>query len=208
MASKDQDGKVAARASRTFEIVKRIRSNVMATTTPPTGAYQNPPASPLDNQYFSAAPFLFGENRAFKFSAKPVAPVIIDSPAVADPRYLRTALRRRLTGPGAGDVVFKFQVQVRTAKELGEIDTEIEDATAEWHDAFADVATITISPQDFETAARRALCESLTFSPWHGLAEHRPLGGINRLRRPVYVASSHHRLGTKGGGGCPMSGIH
>lgn len=72
---------------------------------------------------------------------------------------------------------------------------------------FIDAATITIPPQDFETDERRALCESLTFSPWHGLAEHRPLGGINRLRRPVYDASGRHRLGAKWMGGCPMSGI-
>ena len=70
-----------------------------------------------------------------------------------------------------------------------------------------DAGMITIPPQDFETDERRALCESLTFSPWHGLAEHRPLGGINRLRRPVYDASGRHRLGAKWMGGCPMSGI-
>jgi hypothetical protein len=26
----------------------------------------------------------------------------------------------------------------------------------------------------------------LAFNPWHALAEHRPMGGINRLRKAVY----------------------
>ena len=198
----------AQRAGRTLGIVSRIRSSSL-TASPP--AYQAPPASPLDNRYFSAAPYLFGENRAMKFSATPLAPVTVETLDVTDPRYLRTALHKRLTAPGAGDIVFTFQVQIRTAEELADkLETDIEDATVEW-DAqkypFVDVATITIPPQDFETDERRALCESLIFSPWHGLAEHRPLGGINRLRRPVYEASSQHRLGVKGAGGCPMSGV-
>jgi hypothetical protein len=223
--TKSPDALKAAQAGRTLNIVGRVRSGAMETTppppgSPPTGAYQTPPASPLDNQYFSGAPFLFGEDHAVKFSAKPVAtPVGVDPRDVADSRYLRTALRKRLAAPDAGDVVFKFQVQIRTAKELADkIDTDIEDATVEWPQIpttepprdgfpFVDVATITIPPQDFETATQRALCESLTFSPWHGLVEHRPLGGINRLRRPVYEASSQRRLGAKGAGGCPMSGI-
>ena len=37
---------------------------------------------------------------------------------------------------------------------------------------------------------------SLSFTPWHTLAEHRPLGGINRIRRSAYRASSavRHQL--------------
>ena len=198
----------AQRALRTLGIVSRIRSSGL-TATPP--AYQSPPPSPLDNQYFSAAPYLFGPDRAMKFSAKPLAPVTAETLDVSDPRYLRTALHQRLTAPGARPVVFTFQVQVRTADDLApSIDADIEDATVEWdavRHPFIDVGTITIQPQDFETDERRALCESLTFSPWHGLAEHRPLGGINRLRRPVYDASGRHRLGAKWTGGCPMSGI-
>ena len=207
----DADGHptpVAQRALRTLGIVSRIRSSAL-TATP--AAYQSPPPSPLDNQYFSAAPFLFGPDRAMKFSAQPLAPVTAETLDVSDPRCLRTALHQRLTAAGASPVVFTFQVQVRTGAELADkIDTDIEDATVEWDAAqhpFIDAGTITIPPQDFETDERRALCESLTFSPWHGLAEHRPLGGINRLRRPVYDASGRHRLGAKWMGGCPMSGI-
>lgn len=33
----------------------------------------------------------------------------------------------------------------------------------------------------------------MRLDPWHGLAEHRPLGSLNRLRKKVYAASSAMR---------------
>ncbi len=197
--SPDMTDATTIRALKTFGIVQRIRSAVL--TAPPAVpparpipiAYQTPPASPVDNRYFSASPFLFGADRVMKFSANPVAPVLTETPDVSDPDYLRTTLRKRLTQ----DIVFDFQVQVRAASDLaGKIDSEIEDACFEWDEQkhpFACVATITIPAQDFETDQRRALCESLTFTPWHGIVEHRPLGGINRLRLAVYEASTRFR---------------
>jgi hypothetical protein len=197
----------AKRALKTLGIVQRIQSLTFEATQPATtGAFQDPPASPLDNQYFGAAPFLFGPDHVMKVSARPVAPVVGEKLDVTDPDYLGKALRKRLSAPDARDVVFTFQVQVRTADEIaGHIATDIEDATVAWEKCpFEDVATITISPQELLDVSG---CENLSFSPWHGLTDHRPLGGINRLRRPVYEASSHKRLGAKATGGCPMSGI-
>jgi hypothetical protein len=180
------------RALGTLEIVKRVQSSTM----PP--AYQTPPASPADNRYFSGAPFLFGDDRVMKFSANPVSPQSGEVPNVSDPDYLRKALYRRLTAPDAEDIVFEFQVQVRTASDFsGKVEVEIEDACFEWDETkhlFETVAIIRIPPQDFETEKQCAACERLIFTPWHGIAEHRPLGGINRLRRAVYEASAQLRL--------------
>lgn len=185
---------ITQRAVRTATIVKRIQSSSLTATTP---AFQTPPASPVDNQYFSGAPFLFGDDQVMKFSANPVAPVLGETPNVSDPDYLRTALHKRLTASDAQDIVFEFLIQIRASSDLaGKIDTEIEDACFEWDEVkhpFVNVATITIPPQDFETDERVDLCESLIFTPWHGVAEHRPLGGINRLRLAVYEASAHFR---------------
>ena len=137
-----------------------------------------------------------------KFSAKPVAPASGSPSADAistDANYLRTGLRNRLTrdGDDIDDVVFEFQVQVRDANSLaGKIDTDIENVCTEWKESdhpFVTVATITIPPQDIDLPERKALCEDLVFSPWNGLVEHRPIGGINRLRREVYLASSNLR---------------
>jgi hypothetical protein len=42
--------------------------------------------------------------------------------------------------------------------------------------------------REFEEATKRMteLGERMSFSPWHGLEAHRPLGSINEARRPVY----------------------
>jgi hypothetical protein len=43
---------------------------------------------------------------------------------------------------------------------------------------------------------RDQLCEHLSFNPWHGLPEHRPLGVVNRARRTIYakVSAFRHQL--------------
>lgn len=48
---------------------------------------------------------------------------------------------------------------------------------------------LSIPIQEFDSPQQRMACERLVFSPWHGLVDHQPLGGINRLRRAVYEAS-------------------
>ena len=55
------------------------------------------------------------------------------------------------------------------------------------------VATITIPKQEIDTPDSESLCESLFFTPGHALPEHRPIGGINRLRLAVYLASVDRR---------------
>lgn len=190
----DSSDPMTQRALRSLGIVKRIQSLSLDAQPP---AYQAPPASPVDNEYFSAAPFLFGEGRAIKFRVRPLAPQTGRALDLSSPHYLRNALRERLTKPGAEAVTFEFQVQVRTADELaGKIETEIEDACFVWEESrhpFITAATIEIPPQDFEAPERQALCEKLIFTPWHGIAEHRPLGGINRMRRAVYDAAACFR---------------
>ncbi len=69
----------------------------------------------------------------------------------------------------------------------------IEDPTIEWleRDApFVRVARVVIPQQTFDDPERLAFGEALSFTPWHGLDAHRPLGGINRVRRSVYEAIS------------------
>jgi hypothetical protein len=199
-------GPLSRQTLRTRQIIQRIQS-LSFTPVPPANAptepsaYQAPPASPVDNEYFGAAPFLFGEDAAMRFSARPRSPVAGESLNLTDEDYLRAALRERLA-VGAQDVVFDFQVQVRKASELAaSIEADIEDACVDWDPTvhpFKTMATITIAAQEFDTEERRAQCENLFFTPWHGIVEHRPLGGINRLRRAVYEASSKFRHSRNG----------
>ena len=175
------------RILNSFKIVQQIQSM--------------PVANPLEVRYFSAAPFLFGPDRVMKFSATPSPsqkPQIV--PENPDENYLGEALKKAMSG--TEDILFDFQVQVR-GKEDG---LNIEDASTVWDETevpFVNVARITIrSPQrEITTPMHVERCERLVFTPWHSLAEHQPLGSINRLRRAVYLASDAKRDGGRPGRG-------
>lgn len=154
-----------------------------------------PVANPLEVQYFSAAPFLFGPDRVMKFSVRPSPgqkPQIV--PENAGENYLGEALKKAMSG--TEDILFDFQVQVR-GKEDG---LDIENASTVWDEAefpFVNVAKITIRAPQKDITTRKYLerCEKLVYTPWHSLTEHQPLGSINRLRRAVYQASEVKRGG-------------
>jgi hypothetical protein len=55
------------------------------------------------------------------------------------------------------------------------------------------VATIRIPRQVLDTPEQNAFDEALSFTPWHSLPEHQPLGSINRARKAVYQATSEQR---------------
>lgn len=66
----------------------------------------------------------------------------------------------------------------------------VEDASREWDEAispFVTVARIIATPQNAWSEGRStAIDDGMGFSPWHGIAEHQPLGGIMRVRRLSY----------------------
>lgn len=128
-------------------------------------------ASPLVIPYWSTVPFKLGD-RAVKYSAKP-------------DNYLREAMVEHLSKQNTR-ATFNFYVQTQTDAET----MPIEDPTVAWTSPQIKVATIQIAPQEFDTPERNKLCEESSFSPWHALEVHTPLGGINRARKAVYQASS------------------
>lgn len=153
--------------------------------------------NPMQVQYFGAAPFLFGAGRAMKFSAAPCAGTEQDDfPAITadtpSANYLSEALKLTMSGKQA--VCYDFKIQTRGIDAKG---LNIEDATTTWPEeanSYVNVARINIQvPQSPHTPETLEQCEKLAFSPWHALAVHRPLGGINRLRRKVYSNSAGHR---------------
>ena len=196
--TQSSDPAIKARAIKSATIIGRIKSLLF----PPS--FQAPPLSPLDNRYFSAAPFLFGEGRVMKFSCNPVNPKTGEiGGAITQEDYLRAAMRERMSQAGGLEICFDFQVQVRDLPSVsGNLDVEMEDMCTLWDEAkypFVNVARITIpTPQDISSQERQNFCESLFYTPWHGLDVHQPLGGINRLRFEVYQASAERR-------GCPFS---
>ncbi len=71
----------------------------------------------------------------------------------------------------------------------------VEDASADWEAAGAEFVPLAelVLPQQDNTADQDALAETLRFSPWMSLPEHRPLGAINRARRDIYRAMAEAR---------------
>ena len=82
----------------------------------------------------------------------------------------------------------------------------IEDSTVKWNEEdspFQTVATIHVGQQDsWEAGQVRKVNEEMRFSPWIGLAAHRPLGNINRARKAPYEHSANYRAQFNA---CPIS---
>jgi prostaglandin-endoperoxide synthase 2 len=145
------------------------------------------PDNPLNLRYWSMTPYAFGE-QACKFSMRPVPPLSIETERFKHD-FLRENMVRHLSErPAAFDVL----VQICTDP----VTMPIEDPTIAWKESrapFVRVARLTIPPQTFDTPAIRAMGEALSYTPWHAAPAHRPLGGINRVRRTVYEAVSQAR---------------
>ena len=73
----------------------------------------------------------------------------------------------------------------------------IEDASKEWpkeESPWQTVARITVAPQDTYSDARQLFFDNqLSFTPWHALAAHRPLGGVMRSRLKAYEEAAKYR---------------
>jgi hypothetical protein len=89
-------------------------------------------------------------------------------------------------------VLLEFQVQLRTSAQT----MPVEDATVQWPESespYRTVALLLIPRQETNTEEQKAVCKQLSFNVWHAVADHRPLGGINRLRREAYPISAAWR---------------
>ena len=161
--------------------------------------------NPLEVQYFAAAPSSFGANRVMKFSAEPCGGEKLQEPfenplfGDATKNYLQEALA--FTMSKKENVCFDLKIQVLSAEQVKAhpIGKDlIEDASQVWSEEefpFINVAKLMLrGPQDIDPESdEQKACESQAFNPWHSLVQHKPLGGINRLRKPVYVSSAANR---------------
>lgn len=163
-----------------------------------------PQVHPLGETYWSTTPFRYGDHVA-KFRLRPLSPAltaltgqVIDTSGRPD--GLRETIRADAAGL-TGEWAFEVQLLRDPAKQ------PVEDASVEWQEdeaPFVQVATLRMEPQDSWSADKvQRIDETLHFSPWNGLAAHRPLGGINRARRRAYRQSSQFRVAMQQG--CPVA---
>lgn len=152
------------------------------------------PASPTLATYYSVSPYKFGSaNAKFRVVPDPAScpAYTLRNENTELPNFLRSALFQQLSADRQ-PACFALQIQRQDARRY----MPIEDTSIEWREAdapFETVARIHVPAQDFDTPEQNLMCDNLSFNPWHGLETHRPIGGINRLRKAVYQAVSDYR---------------
>jgi hypothetical protein len=141
-------------------------------------------ANPVQARYWSMVPYQLGtgdDRQVVKYSARGCSATTDPLPENPEHDFLRVALRHTLQ---SGDACMEFLVQPRTSDNM-----DVEDSRIEWKEAaapFYKIATIRIPQQTFDTPEQNTFCENLSFTPWHALPEHKPLGVTNRLRKVIY----------------------
>jgi catalase len=152
------------------------------------------PSSPTQATYFSVSPYKFGEaNAKFRVMPDPASCPTYNLPEQNRklPNFLRNALNQQLSTDRV-PACFVLQIQRQDANKY----MPIEDTSIEWRESdapFETVARINVPAQDFDTPALNLQCDNQSFNPWFGIEAHRPIGGINRLRKAVYEAVSDYR---------------
>ena len=151
------------------------------------------PRNPNCTTYFSMSPFRFGQYVA-KYRIAPAGShnesflnLLLSLGTNVD--ALRLAIVETLRTQG---ILFEFQVQLRNSEST----MPVEDPTVEWPEGispYQTVAHLFLPRQEMDMLRLKQEYQSLSFNVWHALEAHRPLGGINRVRRPVYAVSSAWR---------------
>jgi hypothetical protein len=166
-----------------------------------------PIVNPLYTQYWSMTSYRLGAGDgriAIKYTAKPRIGV---KPGFGSrvrtflsPHFsLKDNVQDILT---SREMWFDFFIQ----RYVDERSTPVEDNLTEWKESVSPpvhAAKIIIPAQDFSSEERARFCENLSFNPWHSLAEHKPLGVVNRVRKMIYreMSAYRHGLNTPDGAG-------
>ena len=148
-------------------------------------------SNPLQTRYWSMVPYQLGlgaDRQAVKYSVRACSADVDPMPDHPSHDFLREVLRNSLQ---KNDACMEFLVQARTSNTMS-----VEDSMTEWKESqapFYQVATIHIPKQVFDTPDQNKFCENLSFTPWHALPEHKPLGVVNRMRKVIYERISRVR---------------
>lgn len=161
-----------------------------------------PETHPAGQTYFSQSAYRYGDYIA-KFALRPVSPGLTERKdetvdTAGRPDALREDVAEVMIEQGG---VWELCVQLCTDLDA----MPVEDPTVLWDEKespFIPVATFTVEPQQsWQNGISEDIEDRLSFSPWHGLAAHQPLGAVNRARRPLYEFGAGYRSDANG---CPL----
>lgn len=153
-----------------------------------------PAHHPLGETYFTQVPVRYGDYIA-KISIAPGSDSLRDlKDGRIDIDSHPYAIREAMIDYFAiheGD----WDVRVQLCTDLATM--PVEDASKVWSEEaspFITVAHLHIPPQTAWSESRsEAVDDAMSFSPWHGIEAHRPLGSIMRLRKRIYETSAGFR---------------
>lgn len=158
-----------------------------ATTAAQAFARTNPVDSMVTERYWSGGAYHLGAHQAVKYSSRPCDLRLVREPSRSSDDYLRDDL----IDAAKSGVCMTIYVQLQTDADK----TPIENASKVWEETdspILPVARLVMPPQVVGPSATPA-CDALSFTPWHAIPAHKPMGHINRARRFVYAASQSLR---------------
>lgn len=140
----------------------------------------------LEQQYWSQAPFLYGEKHKVKYTLIPCKPKTSIKPDFPTIDFLRDQLELNLSKDHA---YFDFCIQLYENEKV----TPIENTSVEWKTKYIKLATLKILKQEFSSPKQRNFGQNISFNPGRSLHEHQPIGGISKARVLVYKMMSDFR---------------
>lgn len=148
----------------------------------------------LGEIYFSQAPILYGEYMA-KISIAPVSDSLVQlKNAPVDLKNKPNGLREAVVDFFSSNTA-EWELRVQLCTDLESM--PIEDASVVWPEELSPyiaVARIIVKPQLAWSEARsKMIDDGMSFSPWHGIEAHRPIGSIMRVRKMAYEMSAKFR---------------
>lgn len=129
------------------------------------------------------------------FQSRPESEIKRAKALGAEDNFYREDLIQALAKPDA-EYSWDFQIQFQTSPQM-----PIDDTTIAWNETespFFTVGRLTVKHQKVKSPQEDDLGENLRFSVWNGLAVHRPVGAINRLRSIVYPIVAEYRHKKRG----------
>lgn len=183
-------------AAKFFLVNPILRATELKELAKATVANADNGKSLAQHKFFSQVPYLMQGpeiNAAVKYIARPCGKVQASFLDGSDGE-LRNDLQKRLL---KDELCWEFGAQINP--KAGPAD--VEDGMKLWKETdlpFTKLAEIRIPKQLFRTDEKLHYCDALSLQPWHAIAEHRPLGNINRTRKVVYEAISNFRHNQNG----------
>jgi hypothetical protein len=151
-------------------------------------------SSPFQTTYHSASAYALGDDMAVRYdltrqscrdssTTKQLKSKSSKSKQAADPAFLAKQLVDDLSASEQEPICMTLGMQVQTDKKSA----NVERPHYKWKGAkHVDVAEIRFTENLDTGIVEEHECKPLSFRPWHSLVEHRPLGGLNRLRKKAY----------------------